>query len=216
MQSIQMLRKKRGLSQEELARKLHVDQSTVSKWENGHAQPSLSMMEKLAAFFGVPITLLFDVVEDVDAYQQTAYIQVIKEQGKNITDADGQDKLFINYAVPQAEKNDYFAYCIQDDALLPDFQVNDLLIIKRTDFYEKGALLLADFSGTGRQSALYRLRQVAHGLILLSLDKILEPVLVEQAVYDQEHKLYDLSAMRNQPVSGKLHGKVIELRRRLV
>ena len=216
MQSIQMLRKKRGLSQDELATKLHVDQSTISKWENGHAQPSLNMMEKLAAFFGVPITLLFDVVEDVDAYQQTAYIQVIKERGDAGPDADKQEKLFINYAVPQAEKNDYFAYCIQEDSLLPDFQLNDLLIIKRTNFYEKGALLLADFSGTGRQSALYRLRQVSHGLILLPLDKILEPVLVEQAVYDQEQRLYDLSAMASQSVSGKLHGKVIELRRRFL
>lgn len=45
-------RKERGLTQEELADKLHVSRSAVAKWENGLGLPSSESLEDLAAFFG--------------------------------------------------------------------------------------------------------------------------------------------------------------------
>ena len=41
MERIRELRKLRGLSQEELARIVGVERSTVSKWETGEAKPVL-------------------------------------------------------------------------------------------------------------------------------------------------------------------------------
>ena len=42
-QSIRACRKRQGLSQDELANRLHVTRQAVSKWENGSALPSVDM-----------------------------------------------------------------------------------------------------------------------------------------------------------------------------
>ncbi len=46
-------RKERGLTQEELAEKLHVSRSAVAKWENGLGLPSEDSLGEIAALFGV-------------------------------------------------------------------------------------------------------------------------------------------------------------------
>lgn len=45
---IAMLRKKRGMTQEELAKRLLVSPQAVSKWENGHTMPEVSLLVNLA------------------------------------------------------------------------------------------------------------------------------------------------------------------------
>ncbi len=45
---IQMLRKKAGWSQEKLAEKLGVSRQTISKWENGAANPGMDRLQDLA------------------------------------------------------------------------------------------------------------------------------------------------------------------------
>lgn len=47
-QEIAVLRKKRGITQEELAGRLHISPQAVSKWENGRTMPELSLLIELA------------------------------------------------------------------------------------------------------------------------------------------------------------------------
>ncbi len=49
----------RGISQEELAQAVKTTANTISRWETATYKPSISDLEKLAQFFGVPITLFF-------------------------------------------------------------------------------------------------------------------------------------------------------------
>lgn len=48
-------RKKRGLTQEELAEKLDVSSAAVSKWERGISTPELGMVCKMADCFGISV-----------------------------------------------------------------------------------------------------------------------------------------------------------------
>ncbi len=57
--AIQCLRKKRSISQGEVAQQLHVSMQAVSKWETGKANPDLSLLPGLAELFGVSIDELF-------------------------------------------------------------------------------------------------------------------------------------------------------------
>ncbi|MCH5205857.1 MAG: helix-turn-helix transcriptional regulator [Oscillospiraceae bacterium] len=52
------LRKKSGLSQEELAEKLNVSRQAVSKWETGAAVPTADKLAEIADFFGVSLDML--------------------------------------------------------------------------------------------------------------------------------------------------------------
>ncbi len=50
---IYSLRKDKGLTQKELAEKLHVTNKAVSKWENGYSYPDITLFEDLAEALGV-------------------------------------------------------------------------------------------------------------------------------------------------------------------
>ena len=63
-ENIKRLRKAKGLSQEELADRLHVARQTISKWENALSVPDAQLLIRLAEIFEVPIgTLLGSPVE---------------------------------------------------------------------------------------------------------------------------------------------------------
>ncbi|HVN20985.1 MAG TPA: helix-turn-helix transcriptional regulator [Candidatus Bathyarchaeia archaeon] len=51
-----------GISQEELAQAVKTTANTVSRWETATYKPSISDLERLARFFGVPITVFFPQV----------------------------------------------------------------------------------------------------------------------------------------------------------
>lgn len=54
------LRKENKLTQKELAKKLYVTPSTVSKWENGVAVPDIYAVTRMADVFGVPVAELLE------------------------------------------------------------------------------------------------------------------------------------------------------------
>lgn len=58
MNNVKYLRKKAGLSQKELADRLNVDQTAVSRWELGKSFPDAETLKLLADFFEVSIDQL--------------------------------------------------------------------------------------------------------------------------------------------------------------
>lgn len=56
---IKLLRKLKGVTQEELSEVLHISFQAISKWENGLAQPDISIIPAIANYFGVTIDELF-------------------------------------------------------------------------------------------------------------------------------------------------------------
>ena len=59
-EKILTLRKKQGLSQEELAEKLNVSRQAVSRWEVGSAQPDATNVLQLSKLFGVTADYLLN------------------------------------------------------------------------------------------------------------------------------------------------------------
>lgn len=54
-EKMQELRKKNGLTQEELAQALCVSRTAVSKWESGRGYPNIDSLKAAAKFFGVTV-----------------------------------------------------------------------------------------------------------------------------------------------------------------
>ena len=93
------LRKKHGLSQEELADKLGLSRQAVSKWERAEASPDTDNLICLAKLYGVSLDELLSTDDDVDTIVKE---QVKKEDSINaagdsvvLTDKDGS-KVIIN------------------------------------------------------------------------------------------------------------------------
>ena len=58
------IRKERGITQEELARKVFVTRQAVSRWENGETTPSIDMTKLLAIALDVPVMRLIDMPQE--------------------------------------------------------------------------------------------------------------------------------------------------------
>ena len=75
--NIKTLRKAKGLSQEELAVKLHVVRQTISKWEKGLSVPDSDMLFALSEALEAPVsTLLGEAVPE----QETDELKAISEK----------------------------------------------------------------------------------------------------------------------------------------
>lgn len=95
---VAQLRKERGLTQKELAQRLHVTDKAVSKWETGRGFPDLKLLEPLAQTLEVSLVELLQgertssptlSVEEagqvaaraMDQYQQTTVLRYLRCSG---------------------------------------------------------------------------------------------------------------------------------------
>lgn len=87
-ENIVEFRKKKGVTQEEMASFLGVTKASVSKWENGQSMPDILMLPQLATYFDV-------TVDDLLGYEpQLSKEQIQKiyaELGKEFSDKDFEE-----------------------------------------------------------------------------------------------------------------------------
>ena len=69
-ENIKQFRKAKGMTQEELAVKLHVVRQTVSKWEKGLSVPDADVVIQLADLLGVSVHQLLGTSADTDTTAQ--------------------------------------------------------------------------------------------------------------------------------------------------
>ena len=66
-EKLQELRKRKGLTQEELAEALFVSRTAISKWESGRGYPNLDSLKQISRFFAVSIDELICPEEIISA-----------------------------------------------------------------------------------------------------------------------------------------------------
>ena len=76
-EKLQELRKRRGLTQEELAEHLYVSRTAISKWESGRGYPNIESLKVLARFFSITVDELISA-DEVLTLAQTAQMQAKK------------------------------------------------------------------------------------------------------------------------------------------
>ena len=75
--NLKILRKNKGLSQEELSIKLHVVRQTVSKWESGLSVPDAEMLMTISEILETPVSeILGESIEE----KETNDLKVISEK----------------------------------------------------------------------------------------------------------------------------------------
>ena len=79
-EKLQELRKKEGLTQEELAQELYVSRTAISKWESGRGYPNIDSLKQISAYFAVSLDDLLSGeqllnIAEKDTKQKTARMQ---------------------------------------------------------------------------------------------------------------------------------------------
>lgn len=120
--SLYKSRKKKGLSQEEVAEKLGVSRQTISKWETEETVPDIYQAKKLAKIYGLSL----DELTDVDLNQ--------KEIEEVIKNTDDKKEAKINWTNAWSKKYPVLATYQQEvDIDMYARQIREML----TDLQEK-------------------------------------------------------------------------------
>lgn len=67
------IRKKQGLSQEELGMELQVSRQTISKWESGQSYPDFQKLVLLSDYFNMPLDELVKGIDVQEVRERTAW-----------------------------------------------------------------------------------------------------------------------------------------------
>ena len=107
-EKIIFLRKKKGISQEELANKLNTSRQAVSKWENNQSTPDLEKLVALSKYFNVTTDyLLTDSIEtSINNNSQCESNIEFQELKSEVTEDEYQ------YAINEAKKKKHFSYWV--------------------------------------------------------------------------------------------------------
>ena len=99
-----ILRKKNGLSQKELAERLSVSTSAVSKWENGKNLPDMMMLSRIADILQVSCDELHNPEKTLEKLDNPEFQKRNVEEGdKENTDNTGENK----ESEPEPQKKNY-------------------------------------------------------------------------------------------------------------
>lgn len=101
--NIKLLRQQRNVSQQELADKLKIDRSTVSRWENDEMDVTVGNAIQVADFFNIPIEDLTG--KDLSIKNNAAFdeLELLFSKNKDILTED--DKETIKFIIEKAKKN---------------------------------------------------------------------------------------------------------------
>lgn len=100
--NLKFLRVQKGMTQEELAKKMNKDYSTIGKWELGQRNPIMADIIKLSDLFNVPVQNL--VEKDLRIKNENLdELEILFDKHKNILTKD--DKEYIKFIIEKRAKD---------------------------------------------------------------------------------------------------------------
>jgi transcriptional regulator with XRE-family HTH domain len=111
MNRIKEVRKKKGLSLQQVADAVGVGNNTISRYETGKREPKLETWNKLAEYFNVPTSYLMGLSDDVNGWKEwaenTGYsVKQIKDEIQRLIKTKRLDSSAnIQYQIDQAVKS---------------------------------------------------------------------------------------------------------------
>lgn len=137
MSVIKDLRRKKGITQSELAALCGVHQTAVSQWENGRTLPDKNSLVKLSDFFGVSIDTLMNKpsVANHNSIPVLGYVRAgcPAEAIENIIDYE-------DISSEMAAKGDHFGLKVVGDSMSPRICQDDIVIVRKQNYIESGEI----------------------------------------------------------------------------
>ena len=198
MNRVKNLRKEKGISQQELAQMLYVNQTAVSQWERGVTNPSTDTVIALANIFGVSVDYLLGN-SDYPGAPTPAGVQipVLGNVQAGLPISAVQDILDFEEITPElAATGEFFALRIKGKSMEPRMMEGDVVIIRQQDDADTGDTVVVLVNGD--DATVKRLKKRPEGIMLIPNNPAYEPL------------FYSNQDIMELPVH--IIGKVVELR----
>lgn len=163
-ENVKYLRKTKGLSQAVLARKLGINQASISLWESGKTNPDTETLMKLAKIFDVPLDYFMSneprrELDSVAIRKNAVPILGNIACGERVT-PDTNPEGFAD--LPEGVHADFALRC-KGDSMIPTFLDGDLVLIKQQPEVENGQIAAVNIEN---ETTLKRIYRHENGIIL--------------------------------------------------
>ena len=190
---LKRLRKEKGMTQAELAKRLNVSPSTIAMYETNQRDPSYPMLLQIADFFNINLQVLSKVSNDpclipiYDKIQADIPLEAIED----IIDYE-------EIPIKMSKQGEYFGMKINDDSMAPRFQKGDVVIVRKQSNIANDdiAIILVN----GNDATMKKIKKDENGIALIPLNP------------NYQIRYYSNAEIVDLPVT--CIGKVVELRGR--
>lgn len=143
--NLRYIREKRGLSKSQLAEKLNVNQSTITRWENGEMGATVTNAFDISRILNISLPdllgkdLSLDNASYVDIISNVVKIPVLGVI-KAGTPIEAQEDIIEYVDIPEEwtkGNKKYYGLKIQGDSMYPKYEENDIVIFEQTEDYIK-------------------------------------------------------------------------------
>ena len=141
--NLKYLREKKGLSQNKLAEKVGVNQTTIARWETEEIKPSIDNVEQIASALNVSLpdllitNLNFDNATLIDIDSDTIQIPVLGTIKAGIA-IEAQQDILEYIDIPRSWTKggkSFYGLKISGDSMYPKYNEKDIVIFEHTEDY---------------------------------------------------------------------------------
>lgn len=139
--NLKYLREKKGLSQNKLAEKIGVNQTTIARWEDDNRIPTIDNAIDVASALNVPLTdligkdLRFDNAEVINVNSDIIKIPVYGTIKAGIP-IESQTDIIDYVDIPRSwikGSKEFYGLKISGDSMFPKYQDEDIVIFEKTN-----------------------------------------------------------------------------------
>ena len=196
---IKELRKQKKLTQKQLADKINVDCSAVTKWETGKANPDFEKQQFLADFFGVSVDYLLGRTVPAEPYSKPKGVRVpvLGNVAAGIPIEAIEDIVdYEEISEEMASRGEFFGLKIKGSSMEPRIKEGDVVIVRQQPEVESGDVAIILVNGDSATCKKVVIND--NGITLIPFNPTYEP------------KFYSAEQVESLPV--RIIGKVVELR----
>ncbi len=197
---IRELRKKRNMTQRQLADILFVDCSSVTKWETGKSNPDFKKQQELAKLFNVSVDYLLGNSDDSAASSNAKKIPVLGNVAAGIPISAVENILdYEEISEDMSRTGEFFALRIHGNSMEPKISDGDVVIVRQQSDVDNGQIAIVLVNGD--DATCKKIVKHDNGISLLSLNPSHSPM------------FFTNDETETKPV--RIIGRVVELRSKL-
>ena len=183
MERITKIRQARKLTQKQLAKKLNVDQTTISAYEKGRGLPNSDMLIKLSKELHISADYLIGLSDfpGIPEIGTPNYIPIYR----SVLDGIGQGEPLGYEVIPisaVSKDRSFIGIQIQDDSMFPLYLPGDIILVEKSARIRKGMYGLFTIELDGHRENVLRQYFSTPSEIILRATKIdIEPLIFTHA-----------------------------------
>ena len=191
-EELKRLRNQKGLSQEELGKKIGVSKSTIAMWEAGRREPKdYETLEIIADFFNVNMEVL------LNGRLSPIKIPVLGRVIAGVPIEAVEEILdYEEISRAMAKQGDFFALQVKGDSMEPKFSAGDVVIVRKQEDVDSGDIAIVLVNGN--EATVKKIKKFPGGINLVPSNS------------NYEVTTYTNEQIETLPV--RIIGKVVELR----